>query len=449
KEFLGFDPHEVPAISAKEGLNIEEVLDMIIEKFPEPKGSKDAPLKALVFDSYYDAYKGIICLIGVKDGSIKKGDRIKMMQAGGEFTVTEVGFFKPNTVENNILESGDIGYFAASIKDVSLTKVGDTVTNAENGAKEPLPGYKEVMPVVFSGIFPQDGNRYLDLKDALDKLKLNDSSLSFTQETSAALGFGFRCGFLGLLHMEIISERLEREFGLDLITTAPSVSYKVYKTGGEVLEISNPSFFPKPTEIDYIEEPIARLNIYTPPEYVGALMELSQDKRGDYKDMIYMDKSRVKLVYDIPLGEIVFDFFDALKSRSKGYASLDYELNGYRKANVIKLDILLNGDICDALSTIVHKDKAHNKGASICAKLKEVISRQMFEVPIQAAIGSKIVARETVRANRKDVTAKCYGGDISRKRKLLEKQKEGKKKMRKLGSVELPSEAFIQVLKLD
>ncbi len=449
EEAIGISAENAPCVSAKEGLNIKAVLDGIVDTFPCPSGSSDAKLKALIFDSVYDSYKGAICLVSVKDGTVKVGDKIKMMATGATFDVVEVGVFCPKMKSTGVLEAGEVGYITASIKNISETKVGDTITSANNPCDEPLPGYKEVMPVVFSGIYPVDGNKYGDLKDALEKLKLNDASLTYSQENSTALGFGFRCGFLGLLHMEIIQERLEREFGLELITTAPSVSYNVYKTNGDMLEVSNPCNLPRVQEIARIEEPMVSLNIYTPPAYVGTIMELCQDKRGEYNDLFYLDKNRVRLNYRMPLNEIVFDFFDSLKSRTKGYASLDYELDGYQKSDLVKLDILLNGEVCDALSLIVHKDKAYLRGSSIAGKLKESIPRQMFEVPIQAAIGGKIIARETVKALRKDVLAKCYGGDISRKRKLLEKQKEGKKRMRKLGNIELPSEVFMSILKID
>jgi len=447
EQVIGLGAGLAPLISAKEGINIAEVLEQVVTLLPSPNGDEGAPLKSLVFDCFYDNYKGSICFVRIVDGTVRAGDRIRFMATGKEFDVVDVGIFSPKMESVSVLRAGDVGYITASIKTVSEIKVGDTITLATNPAKEPLPGYKEVKPVVFSGLFPVDGDRYGDLKDALDKLKLNDASLEFSPEVSQALGFGFRVGFLGLLHMEIITERLEREFNLDLITTAPSVSYNVHKTDGNILEISNPSNLPKPVEIDFIEEPYVSLAIFTPPEYVGPLMELSNNKRGEFIDMQYLDANRVKLSYLIPLNEIVYDFFDQLKSRSRGYASLDYEPHGMVKSKLVKLDILLNGQICDALSLIVHTDRAYEKGKGIAEKLKDVIPRQMFEVPIQAAIGGKVVARETVKAMRKDVLAKCYGGDISRKRKLLEKQKEGKKKMRMLGNVELPSEAFISILK--
>lgn len=449
EDVIGLDAENAPLISAKEGINIKDVLDMIVDKVPPPKGEENAPLRALIFDSLYDNFKGAICFIRIVDGSVKVGDKILMMETGKTFDVTEVGFFTPQMQSTDILQSGDVGYLCASIKNVSETRVGDTITDAVNPASEALPGYQTVKPVVFSGIFLVDGSKYGDLKDALEKLKLNDASLTFTPENSMALGFGFRCGFLGLLHMEIITERLEREFNLDLITTAPGVSYNVYKTNGEMLEISNPSMLPKPTDIDHIEEPMVKIHVLTPPEYVGAIMDLCQDKRGQYLDMQYLDKFRVRMDYKLPLNEMIYDFFDSLKSRTRGYASLDYEFIGFETSELVKLDILLNGEICDALSLIVHKDKAYARGRAIAEKLKEVIPRQLFEIPIQASIGNKVIARETVKAMRKDVLAKCYGGDISRKRKLLEKQKAGKKKMRQIGSVELPSEAFMSILKID
>ena len=449
EDIIGIPCDDAPLISAKEGLNISKVLTSIVKNVPCPKGDEDKPLKALIFDSYYDSYKGAVSMVRIVDGSIKAGQKIKMFKTGKEFEVTEVGAFCPAPKATEILRAGDVGYIAASIKTVSDTKVGDTITLASNPCSEPLAGYKDVKPMVYCGIFLVDGSRYDDLKDALEKLKLNDASLDYQPEVSQALGFGFRCGFLGLLHMEIITERLEREFNLDIITTAPGVSYMVTKTDGEVVEISNPSNLPATTEISNIQEPVASVNIYTPPEYVGSIMELCQNKRGVYLDMQYLDKNRVVMKYDMPLNEIIYDFFDGLKSRSRGYASLDYEIKGYEISDLVKLDILLNGERCDALSLIVHKDKAYGRGKSIAEKLKDIIPRQLFEIPIQASIGNKVIARETVRAMRKDVLAKCYGGDISRKRKLLEKQKEGKKRMRQVGSVELPSEAFMSILKLD
>ncbi len=449
EDIIGLPANDVPCISAKDGINIESVLEKIITEFPYPKGDEQKPLRALIFDSFYDNFKGAVSMVRIVDGKVAVGDKIKMWTTGKVYDVTEVGVFAPSMKMQDSLTAGVVGYIAASIKNVSDTKVGDTITNALQPCEQSLPGYKNVQPVVFCGVFLVDGSKYQDLKDALEKLKLNDASLIFTPESSVALGFGFRCGFLGLLHMEIITERLEREFGLDIITTAPGVSYHVYKTNGEMLEVSNPTLLPPPSEIDRIEEPMVDMSIFTPPEYVGAIMDLISDKRGIYKDMQYLDKTRVQMKYTLPLNEIVYDFFDALKSRTKGYASMDYELVGFMPSELVKLDILLNNEVCDALSLIVHKDKAYSRGRAIAEKLKEVIPRQLFEVPIQACIGNKIIARETVKAMRKDVLAKCYGGDISRKRKLLEKQKEGKKRMRKVGSVELPSEAFMSILKLD
>ncbi len=448
EEVIGLDAKNCPCISAKEGLNIEDVFKAIIKQIPAPSGDENGKLKCLIFDSHYDNFKGAICLIRVFDGKVKKGDKILMMQTQKVFEVTEVGIFVPTTKECDILKAGDVGYVAGSIKTISDVKVGDTITNADNPISEPLSGYKEVQPVVFCGVFPVDGAKYGELKDALDKLKLNDASLQFSPENSMALGYGFRCGFLGLLHLEIITERLEREFNLDIITTAPSVSYNVYKTNGDCLEISNPSNLPPAVEIAKIEEPVVKVNIFTPPEYVGSIMELCQDKRGEYKNMVYLDKRRVELNYRLPLGEIIYDFFDSLKSRTHGYASFDYEFDGFENADLVRVDILLNGEKCDALSMIVHKDKAYSRGRELAERLKKIIPRQLFEVPIQACIGNKIIARETISAMRKDVLAKCYGGDITRKRKLLEKQKEGKKRMRKIGSVEIPSEAFMSILKL-
>ncbi|MBQ9790916.1 MAG: translation elongation factor 4 [Clostridia bacterium] len=448
EDVIGLDTSYAPLVSAKMGINIDQILDLVVDKVPCPEGDKNEPLQALIFDSYYDNYKGAICLVRIVNGSVKTGTKIKMLQTGKVFDVVEVGVFTPKPTEREELSAGEVGYIAASIKTVSDISVGDTI--AEVGKEcEKLDGYKQVMPVVYSGIFPVDGSKYNLLKDALEKLKLSDASLLYSPETSSALGYGFRCGFLGLLHMEIVTERLEREFNLDIITTAPSVSYNVYKTNGEMIEVSNPSFLPPVQSIDRIEEPIINASIYTPPEYVGAIMEIAQNKRGEFIDMQYLEERRVKLSYVLPLSEIVYDFFDKLKSASHGYASFDYEMAGYSPSNMVKLDILLNGDVCDALSLIVHRDKAYERGRGITEKLKEVVPRQLFEIPIQATIGGKVIARETVRAMRKDVIAKCYGGDISRKRKLLEKQKEGKKKMRMLGSVELPSEAFMSILKLD
>ncbi len=449
EDVIGLPADDAPLISAKEGINIDQVLMQIIEKIPHPKGSEQKPLKALIFDSFYDNFKGAISLVRIFDGEVKVGTKIKMMETGKTYEVTEVGVFTPSMKPVEVLQAGDVGYIAGSIKNVADTKVGDTITLAENGAKEPLPGYKSVQPVVFCGIFLADGSKFNDLKDALEKLKLNDASLVFSPEVSKALGYGFRCGFLGLLHMEIITERLEREFNLEIITTAPGVNYNVYKTNGDMVEVTNPANLPKPEEIERFEEPICKLHIYTPPEYVGSIMELCKEKRGEFIDMQYLDKMRVKMDYKMPLNEMIYDFFDALKSRTRGYASLDYEIAGYEPSDLIKLDILLNGEICDALSLIVHRDFAYQKGRSIVEKLKNVIPRQMFTIPIQASIGNKIIARETISALRKDVLAKCYGGDITRKRKLLEKQKEGKKRMRQIGSVELPSEAFMSILKID
>ncbi|MDD7158112.1 MAG: translation elongation factor 4 [Firmicutes bacterium] len=449
EDVIGIDASMAPLVSAKEGIGIKDVLDQVVAAVPPPSGDVNAPLKALIFDSYYDNYKGAVCLIRVKDGKIKVGDRMQIMSNGKQYDVVEVGVFQPKPVPTECLQAGEVGYVCGSIKNVSDCAPGDTITLADNPTKTPCPGYKKVQPVVFCGIYPVDGSHYDDLKDALEKLRLNDASLSFEPEVSVALGFGFRCGFLGLLHMEIIEERLEREFNLDLITTAPGVNYKVKKTNGEELTVTNPSNLPPVPEIEYIEEPVVTAHIYTPPEYIGSIMELCQDKRGEYIDMVYLDKTRVRMHYEIPLNEIVYDFFDGLKSRTRGYASLDYEIKGYKASDLVKLDILLNNDVCDALSIIVHRDKAYARGRSIAEKLKDVIPRQMFEIPIQAAIGGKVIARETVKALRKDVLAKCYGGDITRKKKLLEKQKEGKKRMRQVGSVEVPSEAFMSVLKLD
>ena len=449
ENILGVDASEAPRISAKSGLNVEDVLEQIVKCVPAPKGDENAPLKALIFDSYYDNFKGVICFVRIVDGTVKVGSKITTFMSKKEFTVTEVGVFAPHMLAKDSLSAGEVGYIAASVKSIEDTAVGDTITDAENPASEPLPGYKKALPMVFSGVFPLDGSKYNDLKDALLKLKLNDASLSIEPDNSAALGFGFRCGFLGLLHMDVIQERIEREFNLDIITTAPSVSYKVYKTDGEMMVIENPTHLPPVTEIDYMEEPIIDASILTPPEYVGPIMELCQYKRGIYKNMTYLDKTRVELKYQLPLNEIIYDFFDSLKSRTKGYASFDYEIKGYEKSDLVKMDMLLNGDICDALSIIVHKDKAYERGRQIAEKLKDIIPRQMFEIPIQAAIGGKIIARETVKAFRKDVLAKCYGGDVTRKKKLLEKQKEGKKKMRSIGTVEIPSEAFISILKTD
>lgn len=449
EDIIGLDTNGCPLISAKEGIGVDELLDAIVTKLPAPKGDENKPLKALIFDSFYDNYRGAISMVRIFDGRVKAHDKIKMFSTGKEYEVVEVGIFSPKMIPTESLSAGEVGYIAASIKNVVDTAVGDTITLANNPTSEPLPGYKKVQPMVYAGIFPADGSKYDELKEALMKLQLNDASLQFEIENSLALGFGFRCGFLGLLHMEIIEERLEREFDLDLVTTAPSVSYRVKKTNGEEIIVENPCMLPNASEIDYIEEPVVKASLYTPPEFVGPIMELCQDKRGVFIDMSYIDPTRVVITYDIPLNEIIYDFFDNLKSRTKGYASMDYEIKGYEKSDLVKLDLLINGDVCDALSLIVHKDKAYSRGRKLAEKLKEVIPRQLFEVPIQAAIGGKVIARETVKAVRKDVLAKCYGGDITRKKKLLEKQKEGKKRMRKVGSVEVPSEAFASILKLD
>lgn len=450
EDIIGLPAEDAPEISAKNGINIRSVLEMIVKDLPAPEGDRTKPLRALIFDSQYDSYKGVIVYFRVMDGVIRQGMDVKMMSGGAVYKVVEVGYLHPKGMEpTDALGAGEVGYFTASIKTVSDTRVGDTVTDNENPATEPLQGYKEVQPMVFSGVYPADGSKYPELRDALEKLKLNDASLSYEPESSVALGFGFRCGFLGLLHMEIIQLRLEREFNLDLITTAPSVVYRVTKTDGTVEMIDNPLNYPDPTEIEMAEEPFVRASIITPPEYVGSIMEICQERRGEYLDLTYLDQSRVELHYDMPLNEIIFDFFDCLKSKTRGYASLDYEVTGYRASNLVKLDILLNGEVVDALSFILHADKAYARARKICEKLKENIPRQLFEIPVQAAIGSKIIARETIKALRKDVLAKCYGGDISRKKKLLEKQKEGKKKMRTLGTVQLPTEAFMAVLKLD
>jgi GTP-binding protein LepA len=450
EDVIGLDASDAPQISAKNGVNIEAVLEQIVKQIPPPVGDENAPLKALIFDSFYDSYKGVIAYIRVMEGAVKPGDMIRMMYTKKEFIVTEVGYFRPGAyLPCEGLLSGDVGYIAASIKNVRDTRVGDTVTLAGNAATEPLPGYKKVQSMVFCGIYPADGAKYGDLRDALEKLQLNDASLTFEPETSVALGFGFRGGFLGLLHMEIIQERLEREYDLDLVTTAPSVIYKITTQDGAVRDIANPTNMPPVDSITKMEEPIVKATIMTPTEYVGSIMELAQDRRGIYKDMSYLDANRTILTYELPLNEIIYDFFDALKSRTRGYASFDYELMGYRTSDLVKLDIMLNGDIVDALTFIVHTEKAYARGRRIAEKLKETIHRQQFEIPIQACIGGKIIARETVSAYRKDVLAKCYGGDITRKKKLLEKQKEGKKRMRQVGSVEVPQEAFMTVLKLD
>ncbi len=449
EDVIGLPADNAPLISAKEGIGIAELLERIVTDLPCPKGSRDEPFRALIFDSFYDNYKGAISMVRVGDGRIKAGDVIKMASTGKTFDVTEVGVFTPAATPVDELYAGMVGYIAASIKNVKDTAVGDTITLRDNPTKNIYHGYKKITPMVFAGIYPADGSKYNDLKDALEKLQLNDASLMFEPEVSTALGFGYRCGFLGLLHMEIIEERLEREFDLDLVTTAPSVNYKVKLTNGEELTVSNPTHLPAPDRIEYMEEPVVKAEIYTPPEYVGAIMELCQEKRGVYKELAYLDSSRSKLVYEIPLNEIIYDFFDALKSRTRGYASLDYEIIGYKKSDLVKLDMLLNGEMCDALSTIVHRDRAYARGRQIAEKLKEAIPRQQFEIPVQACIGGKVIARETVKAVRKDVLAKCYGGDITRKKKLLEKQKEGKKRMRQVGSVSVPSEAFMSILKID
>ena len=449
EDVIAIPAMDAPCISAKDGINIESVLEKIIKDIPCPSGDENANLKCLIFDSYYDNFKGAICLIRVFDGNVKVGDKIRMMHTGKVYEVTEVGIFVPFTKQTDKLMAGDVGYLAGSIKNISDIEVGDTITHDDAPISKALSGYKKVQPVVFCGIFTVDGAKYEELKEALEKLKLNDASIQFQPEVSQALGFGFRCGFLGLLHLEIITQRLEREFNLDIITTSPSVEYKIYKTDGSMIMLSNPSSMPSPVEISYIEEPFANVHIYTPPQFVGPIMELCQDKRGIYNDLTYIDPKRVKLTYQLPLAEIVYDFFDSLKSRTRGYASLDYEIKDFVQSDLVRVDILLNGEKCDALSIIVHKDKAYARGRALVEKLKKIIPRQLFEVPIQAAIGGKIIARETLSAMRKDVLAKCYGGDITRKRKLLEKQKEGKKRMRKIGSVEIPSEAFMSILKLD
>ena len=450
EDVIGIPAMDAPRISAKTGVNIQEVMERIVTDIPAPGGDETDPLRALIFDSYYDAYRGVIVYVRIKDGTVRPGDTIRMMATGGEFNVVECGFLRATSLEPaDALYAGEVGYIAASIKDVRQARVGDTVTLADRPAAEPLEGYRAVQPMVFCGIYPADGAHYTDLRDALEKLQLNDASLTFEPETSVALGFGFRCGFLGLLHMEIIQERLEREYDLDLITTAPSVVYKLHLTDGQEITIDNPTNYPDPTLIQSAEEPICNAHIYSPSEYVGNIMELCQERRGVFKDMKYLDTDRVDIHYELPLNEIVYDFFDALKSRTRGYASFDYELMGYQPSKLVKLDIMLNGEVVDALSFIIHADKAYGRARKMTEKLKEKIPRQLFEVPIQACIGGKIIARETVKALRKDVLAKCYGGDITRKKKLLEKQKEGKKRMRQLGTVEVPQEAFMSVLKLD
>ena len=450
EDVIGIEAHDAPRISAKTGLNVEEVLEQIVTKIPAPNGDVDAPLKALIFDSIYDAYKGVIVFCRVLDGRVKKGTQIRMMATGFTTEVVEVGYFGAGQfIPCDELTAGMVGYITASIKNLGDTRVGDTVTDNERPCAEALPGYKKVQPMVYCGLYPADGAKYGDLRDALEKLQLNDASLFFEPETSVALGFGFRCGFLGLLHLEIIQERLEREYNLDLVTTAPGVIYKVYKTNGDMIELTNPSNLPDPSEIEYMEEPMVNAEIMVTTEFIGAIMDLCQERRGQYIGMEYMEETRALLKYKLPLNEIIYDFFDALKSRSRGYASLDYELCGYERSDLVKLDILVNKEEVDALSFIVHADTAYERGRKMCEKLKEEIPRQLFEIPIQAAIGSKVIARETVRAMRKDVLAKCYGGDISRKKKLLEKQKEGKKRMRQVGNVEIPQKAFMSVLKLD
>lgn len=449
EDVIGLDASEAVLASAKAGIGIEEILEQIVEKVPPPEGDPEGPLKALIFDSIYDAYRGVVAYIRVVEGTVKVGQKVKMMATGKEFEVLEVGVFNPKPVQLKELNVGDVGFLSAAIKNVGDTRVGDTITNAKNGATEALPGYRKLNPMVFCGLYPIDTAKYNDLRDALEKLELNDASLQFEPETSQALGFGFRCGFLGLLHMEIVQERIEREFKIDLITTAPSVIYDVHLTNGETLSVDNPSNMPDPQKIDHIEEPYVKASIMVPNDYVGAVMELCQKKRGNFIDMQYLDEIRVNINYEIPLSEIVYDFFDQLKSNTKGYASFDYELIGYKPSTLVKMDILLNAETIDALSFIVHRDSAYDRGKIIVEKLKELIPRQHFEVPIQAAIGQKIVARSTIKAMRKNVLAKCYGGDISRKRKLLEKQKEGKKRMKMVGSVEVPQEAFMAVLRMD
>ena len=449
EDVIGLDCENVPLISAKDNINIDQVLEAIVKQIPAPSGEEDAPLRALVFDSYYDSYRGVVAFIRIKEGQVKKGDRIKMMSTGKSFDVTEVGVISPTQKPVAALYSGDVGYLCASMKEVKSCRVGDTITSDSNPAKEPLPGYKKVTSMVYCGIYPAEGEEYNSVRDALEKLQVNDASLTFEPETSIALGFGFRCGFLGLLHMEIIQERLEREFDLNIIATTPSVIYNVYKTNGEMIILQNPTNMPPVQEIDYMEEPIVNASIMTPTEYVGAIMELCQNRRGTFENMEYMEATRVILHYKLPLNEVIYDFFDALKSRTRGYASLDYELHGYVRSELVKMDILINAELVDAFSIIVHEDKAYERGRSIVERLKDVIPRHLFAVPLQAAVGGKIIARETVKALRKDVLAKCYGGDITRKKKLLEKQKEGKKRMRQIGSVEVPQEAFLAVLKFD
>ena len=450
EDVIGIEASDAPLISAKTGLNVDQVLEQVVEKIPAPQGDPDAPLKALIFDSVYDSYKGVIVFCRIKDGTVRKGTPIRMMATGAKAEVVEVGYFGAGQfIPCEELSAGMVGYITASLKNVKETRVGDTVTNAEHPCAEPLPGYRKVNPMVYCGMYPADGAKYPDLRDALEKLQLNDASLQFEPETSVALGFGFRCGFLGLLHLEIIQERLEREYNLDLVTTAPSVIYKVYKTNGDVIDLTNPTNLPDPSEIDYMEEPVVKAEIMVTSEYIGSIMDLCQERRGVYEGMEYIEETRAVLRYRLPLNEIIYDFFDALKSRSRGYASFDYELAGYERSELVKLDILINKEEVDALSFIVHGDTAYERGRKMCEKRQEEIPRQLFEIPIQAAIGSKIIARETVRALRKDVLAKCYGGDITRKKKLLEKQKEGKKRMRQVGNVEIPQKAFMSVLKLD
>lgn len=449
EEVIGLDASDAVLASAKSGIGVEEVLEAIVKKMPPPRGTEDASLRALIFDSLYDSYKGVIIYVRVMDGKITPGMKIKMMATEKIFEVTEVGYFRPALTKAEELLAGQVGFVVAAIKNVKDTRVGDTVTDANNPAPEPLPGYKQVTPMVYCGLYPVESADYENLRDALDKMKLNDASLTFEPETSVALGFGFRCGFLGLLHMEVIQERLEREFDLTLITTAPNVIYKIYKTDGEIVDVDNPSKLPALQEIDHIEEPFVKATVIVPNEYVGTIMELSQEKRGVFKNMNYLDEKRVMILYELPLSEIIFDYFDHLKSRTRGYASLDYELIGYQTSKLVRLDVLLNGEPVDALAIIVHRDKAQHRGRVLCEKLKEIIPRQMFEIPIQASVGTKVIARETVKAMRKNVLAKCYGGDITRKKKLLEKQKEGKKRMKQVGNVEIPQEAFMAVLKVD
>lgn len=449
EEAVGLSAEDAPLVSAKENINIDQVFENIITRLPPPKGDPHAPLKALIFDCVYDNYKGVLIFARVFDGEVRVGTKLKMFTSPTVYDVTEVGFFTPGMKSAEVLSAGDVGYIAASIKTVSDTRVGDTLTDADNPCSDPFPGYKQVQPMVYCGIYPADGSKYNDLKEALEKLKLNDASLTYEPDSSVALGFGFRAGFLGLLHMEIIQERLEREFDLDLVTTQPSVSYKVYTVTGEVLDVDNPTKLPPAVSIEHMEEPIVTAHIFSPPDYVGAIMDLCIEKRGVYLDMTYIDAKRVRLEFELPLNEIIYDFFDSLKSRTRGYASLDYEVTGYKPSKLVRMDMLLNGEMCDALSLIVHEDKAYSRGRAIAEKLKEAIPRQMFEIPVQATIGNKIIARETVKALRKDVLAKCYGGDITRKKKLLEKQKEGKKRMRQVGSVSIPSDAFMSILKID